>query len=71
MTAVTVGEPKGRHGRRERRIPWALTDPAFNARAGEAGTHGIPWPHLAQVRRVDRERGNVRTGEIERMPARC
>jgi predicted transposase YbfD/YdcC len=66
MTAVTVVEPKIRHGRRETRIVWALTDPALNARAGEAGTHQLPWPHLAQVCRVDRERVNTRTGEIER-----
>jgi hypothetical protein len=44
---------------------WALADPALNARAGEAGTHGIAWPHLAQVCRVRRRRVNVRTGEIE------
>ena len=44
---------------------WALADPALNARAGEAGTHGIPWPHLAQVCRVRRRRVDVRTGEIE------
>jgi predicted transposase YbfD/YdcC len=66
MTAVAVVEPKVRHGRRETRIVWALTDPALNARAGEAGTHQLPWPHLAQVCRVDRERVDTRTGEIER-----
>jgi predicted transposase YbfD/YdcC len=65
MTAVTMADPKVRHGRRERRMLWALTDPALNARAGEAGTHGTPWPHLAQVCRVERQRVAVRTGEIE------
>lgn len=45
---------------------WALADPALNLRAGEAGTHQLPWPHLAQVCRVERERVNTRTGEIER-----
>jgi hypothetical protein len=65
MTAVTVVEPKIRHGRRETRIVWALTDPAVNARAGEAGTHGVPWPHLAQLCRIQRRRVCVRTGEIE------
>jgi predicted transposase YbfD/YdcC len=44
---------------------WALADPALNARAGEAGTHQTPWPHLAQVCRVRRRRVDVRTGEIE------
>jgi hypothetical protein len=65
MTAVTVVEPKARHGRREVRMLWALADPALNARAGEAGTHGTPWPHLAQVCRVRRRRVDVGTGEIE------
>ena len=48
MTAVTVIEPKVRHGRREERMLWALADPALNARAGEAGTHAAPWPYLAR-----------------------
>ncbi|HEY7035357.1 MAG TPA: ISAs1 family transposase [Thermomicrobiales bacterium] len=65
LTAVTIVEPKVRHGRRETRMLWALTDPALNARAGEAGTHQAPWPHLAQVCRVRRRRVDVRTGEIE------
>jgi hypothetical protein len=45
---------------------WALADPALNARAGEAGTHGAPWPHLAQVCRVERSRIDCRTGEVAR-----
>ena len=61
MAAV---EPKACHGRLETRGLWALADPALNARAGEAGTHGVAWPHLAQVCRV-RRRVTVRTGEIE------
>jgi DDE family transposase len=65
MTAVTIREPKVRHGRRETRMLWALTDPALNARAGEAGTHQAPWPHLAQVCRLRRRRVDVRTGEID------
>ena len=44
---------------------WALSDPAFNARAGEAGAHGTPWPHLRQVCRVRRRRVDLRTGEVE------
>jgi hypothetical protein len=65
MTAVTTHEPKVRHGRQESRLLWALTDPALNARAGEAGTHGSAWPHLTQVGRVRRRRVTVRTGEVE------
>lgn len=45
---------------------WALADPALNACAGEAGTHGTPWPHLRQVCRVERCRITTRTGEVER-----
>jgi len=45
---------------------WALADPDLNARAGEAGTHGTPWPHLAQVCRVERRRIHVGTGLVER-----
>ena len=45
---------------------WALADPVLNACAGEAGSHGTPWPHLAQVCRVERRRIDCRTGEIER-----
>jgi hypothetical protein len=44
---------------------WALTDPALNACAGEAGEHGTPWPHLRQVCRARRRRVHLRTGEIE------
>ena len=65
LTAVATAEPKVRHGRRETRMLWALADPALNARAGEAGTHQLPWPHLAQVCRVRRRRVDTRTGEIE------
>jgi hypothetical protein len=66
VTATTRVEPKARHGRRETRMLWALTDPDLNARAGEAGAHGTAWPHLAQVCRVERRRITVRTGVIER-----
>jgi hypothetical protein len=65
MTAVTWGEPKLRHGRRETRQLWALTDPALNARAGEAGVHETPWPHLVQVCRMRRQRVHGQTGEIQ------
>ena len=43
---------------------WALADPALNARAGEAGTRGRPWPHLRQVGRLERRCVDVRTGEL-------
>lgn len=35
---------------------WALADPALTAYAGSAGTAGVPWPHLAQLCRVERQR---------------
>jgi len=35
---------------------WALCDPALNAYAGTAGAAGVPWPHLAQACRVERQR---------------
>jgi hypothetical protein len=66
MTAATRREPKVRHGRRGTWMLWALADPALNARAGEAGARGAAWPHLAQVCRVERERVDCRTGEVER-----
>jgi hypothetical protein len=64
MTAAARTDPKGRHGRRAARPVWALADPALTARAGEAGEHKAPWPHLAQVRRVRRQRIDVQTGEV-------
>jgi hypothetical protein len=66
LTAVTQREPKVRHGRREVRMLWALTDPALNAHAGAAGVDGTAWPHLAQVCRVERERVDCGTGEVTR-----
>lgn len=64
MDAVVVREPKVRHGRREGRRLWALADPAVNAYAGSSGEHGLAWPHLAQVCRVERERVFVRRGRV-------
>ena len=61
---MTRAEPKVRQGRRERRPWWALTDPARNARAGEAGVPGTAWPQLRQVGRVRRQRLDVQTGDI-------
>ena len=48
--------PKQRHGRRERRELWALSDPQLNRYAGSAGTVGEAWPQLRQVCRVERRR---------------
>jgi hypothetical protein len=59
-----VREPKARHGRREVRRLWALADPAVNGYAGSSGTHGVAWPHLGQVCRVERERVCVRRGRV-------
>lgn len=47
---------KTRHGRSERRELWVLHDPEVTAYAGSAGTVGAPWPHLAQIYWVRRER---------------
>ena len=51
--------------RRGQAAPHVPASRALNARAGEAGVHASPWPHLAQVCRVRRRRVDVRTGEIE------
>jgi predicted transposase YbfD/YdcC len=64
MSAVTVREPKRRHGRCEVRMLWALADPALNAYAGSAGEAGVPWPHLAQVCRIERRRVVLRAGGV-------
>jgi len=64
LDAVVVREPKARHGRREVRRLWVLADPAVNAYAGSSGEHGVAWPHLRQVCRVERERVFVRRGRV-------
>jgi hypothetical protein len=56
MGAITVREPKARHGRLEIRMVWALADPDLNTYAGSSGVAGVAWPHLAQVCRVERRR---------------
>jgi hypothetical protein len=67
MTAVTRVEPRGRHGRRERRQRWALADPALcYTHAGEAGVHEAPWSHLGQVCRVRRQQVKMETGECQK-----
>lgn len=43
---------------------WALADPALNAYLGSSGEAGRPWPHLAQVCRVERRRVVLRTGGV-------
>lgn len=57
-------EPKRRHGRAEVRMVWALADPDLNRYAGSAGAVGQPWPHLAQVCRVERQRVVRTTGGV-------
>jgi hypothetical protein len=57
-------EPKARHGRRELRAIWALSDPELNAYVGSSGTHGRPWPHLAQLILVERHRLQIRQGQV-------
>ena len=41
---------------------WALADPRLNQYAGSAGAVGQPWPHVAQVCRVERQRVVRTTG---------
>lgn len=59
--AVAV-EPKSRHGRWEARLVWALHDPALNVYVGSSGEHGVAWPYLGQLVRVERWRTLVRRG---------
>lgn len=62
--AVTVRAPKRRHGRDEVRLLWALADPVVLRGAGAHGAVGEPWPHLAQVCRVERRRTVHRRGHV-------
>ncbi len=43
---------------------WALGDAALNAYLGSSGEVGRPWPHLAQICRVERQRLVLRTGSV-------
>lgn len=43
---------------------WVLADPALNAYLGSSGAVGRPWPHLAQVCRMERHRVVVGTGGV-------
>jgi hypothetical protein len=65
--AVTVRAPKRRHGRAEVRLLWTLADPVVLRGAGGHGTVGMPWPHLAQVGRVERRRTVFRRGQVHPM----
>jgi len=63
-TTTTAIAPKGRHGRQEVRLLWALADPALTSYVGSAGSVGEPWPHLAPMGRVERRRTLVRGGRV-------
>lgn len=65
LTIAVDAPAKAQHGRFERRILWALADPAQNASIGDTGTVGQPWPHVQQLYRVERRRIRQTTGEIE------
>jgi hypothetical protein len=43
---------------------WTLADPALNAYVGSAGTVGAPWPAVAQLVRVERQRDLLRGGQV-------
>lgn len=62
--AVTARAPTRRHGRAEVRLLWALADPVVLRGAGAHGAAGAPWPHLAQVGRVERRRTLYRRGQV-------
>jgi len=64
MGAMTLRTAKAQHGRVEVRMLWALCDPDLNAYAGSAGEAGVPWPWLAQVCRVERQRIVLATGGV-------
>jgi hypothetical protein len=64
--AVTVREPKRRHGRDEVRLLWALADPVVLRGAGVHGSVGASWPALRQVARVERRRMVHRRGHVHR-----
>lgn len=65
LTVAVDAPAKAQHGRFERRILWALADPAQNAHLGDAGTVGQPWPQVRQVCRIERQRIRQTTGEVE------
>lgn len=56
---------KAQHGRLERRILWALADPAQNVRVGDIGSLGEPWSHVQQLCLIERRRIRQTTGEVE------
>ena len=63
ITGVDRPEPKARHGRRERRAVWALTEPGVLRWLGSTGEHRTPWPHVRQVCRLERHRVHLRRGQ--------
>lgn len=56
-------EPKVRHGRRDERMLWALYDPALNRYVDSSGEHGVAWPQLGQLLRMERRRTPMRRGQ--------
>ncbi len=64
---MTVRAPKRRHSHDEVRLVWTLADPVVLQGAGTHGTVGAPWPHLAQVARVERRRTVHRRGRVHPM----
>lgn len=46
------------------RLLWALADPFVNRVAGTQGEVGRPWPHVAQVCRIERRRVVRRRGQV-------
>jgi hypothetical protein len=62
MTGILPAEPKRRHGRRERRVLWAVSQPGVLGWLGSTGPHQTPWPPVHQICRLERHRLPVRRG---------
>ncbi len=62
LSAICHHEPTARHGRRERRLLWAISHPGVLRWLGGTGAHRTPWPHVRQVCRLERRRAPVRHG---------
>jgi hypothetical protein len=65
LTVAYQADRKAHHGRRERREMWVLADAELAGYVGSAGEVGQPWPHLAQLYWVRRERTEKGVTKVE------
>jgi hypothetical protein len=63
ITGAVTAEPKVRHGRRERRVLWAVRHPGVLRWLGSTGIHHTPWPHVRQLCRLERHRLPLQGGD--------